>query len=197
MIDRRTLKMKKYFVLLVVSSFFVSCTTISSYRTKPGRNFLTQRHFIIEQEQELSMVLRSYRILRPTRIGISSCNDPALEEDLKEVLYDFGFLLVREGNVDILLEAQKQDKGYQYTNYGYIGYGNRQKAIVEVKLIVVDSANIEHYHIGYGEYGYQQYSYGRSNWVDHRRFAAKIAAAHAVVDMIVAMKIPVNNPGKK
>ena len=186
--------MKKCFVLLIIFALiFSGCTTI--------RRIFNVRHSIIEQQKDLEAVMRSYSIIPLIRVNISKDTDQQFEADLKWVFDNFGFQIIREGDVDYLVEAVKEDYGSRYTSHSGYGSSSRIKSIMAVTLIIVDDTGVEHSFRGIGEYSYRQYYSGYSSstttYQDPKRFAAKIAAAHAVVEMIIQLSISHRVPEKK
>ncbi len=184
--------MKKYFVLLIVSILiFSGCAIIGERYTRPGRTIFNVRHPIIEQQKDLEVVMKSYSISPSIRVNISKSTDQQIETDLKWVLSSFGFEIVRKGDVEHSIEVVKEDYGSRYTSYYGYGSSSRRKSIMAVILTIVDDTGVERSFKGMGEYSYRQYysgySYSSSTYQDPKRFAAKIAAAHAVVDMTLYM----------
>jgi len=169
--------------------------------TKPGRTIFNRRSAIIEQHEDLETVMRDYRIRPYIRVGISASSDPQIEADVKWVLSNFGFHVVREGDVDYLIEVVKENYGSGYSSYYGFGYSSRRKSIMAVTLTIVDDTGAEHSFRGMGEYSHRQYYsgyyYNSSMYQDPERFAAKIAAAHAVTEMIIQLRISHYSPEKK
>jgi uncharacterized protein YceK len=193
--------MKKYFVLLIVSILiFSGCATIGERYTKPGRAIFNVRHSIIRQQEDLEAGMKSYSIIPSIRVNVSKSTDQQLETDLKWVLSSFGFQIVREGDIDYLIEVVKEDYASGYSSYHGYGSSSRRKSIMAVTLIIVDDTGAERSFRGMGEYSYRQYysgySYSSSMYQDPKRFAAKIAAAHAVAEMIIQEDISYRVPEK-
>lgn len=193
--------MKKYFVLLIVFALiFSGCTTIGERYTRPGRTIFNVRHSIIEQQEDLEAGMKSYSIILPIRVNVSKSTDQEIETDLKWVLSSFGFKIVREGDVDYLIEVVKEDYGSGYSSYYGYGSSSRIKSIMAVTLTIVDDTGVERSFKGMGEYSYRQYYsgyyYSSSTYQDPRRFATKIAAAHAVAEMIIQLGISYCVPEK-
>ncbi len=194
--------MKKYFVLLIVSTLiFSGCTTIGERYTKPGGAIFNVRHSIIRQQEDLEAGMRSYSIIPSVRVNVSKSTDQEIETDLKWVLSSFGFKIVREGDVDYLIEVVKEDYGSGYSSYYGYGSSSRRKSIMAITLTIIDDTGVERSFRGMGEYSYRQYysgySYSSSTYQDPERFAAKIAAAHAVAEMIIQEGISYRVPEKK
>jgi len=193
--------MKKYFVLLIVSILiFSGCTTIGERYTKSGGAIFNVRHSIIRQQEDLEAGMKSYSIIPLTRVKISKSTDQQIETDLKWVLSSFGFKIVREGDVDYLVEVVKEDYGSGYSSYYGYGSSSRRKSIMAITLTIVDDTGAERSFRGMGEYSYRQYYSGyyhsSSTYQDPKRFAAKIAAAHAVAEMIIQEDISYRVPEK-
>jgi len=194
--------MKKYFVLLtLLVLFFFGCTTIGERYTKPGGAIFNVRHRIIRQQEDLEAGMRSYSIIPSIRVSVSKSTDQQVETDLKWVFDNFGFQIVRKGDVDYLVEVVKEDYGSKYTSYYGYGSLNYMKSIMAITLTVVDDKGVERSFRGIGEYSYRQnyssYYYSSSTYQDPRRFAAKIAATHAVAEMITQLEINHHIPKKK
>jgi len=194
--------MKKYFVLLIVSTLiFSGCITIGERYTKPGGAIFNVRHSIIRQQEDLEAGMRSYSIIPSIRVNVSKSTDQEIETDLKWVLSSFGFKIVREGDVDYLIEVVKEDYGSGYSSYYGYGSSSRRKSIMAITLTIIDDTGVERSFRGMGEYSYRQYysgySYSSSTYQDPERFAAKIAAAHAVAEMIIQERISYCVPEKK
>ena len=193
--------MKKYFVLLIVSILiFSGCTTIGERYTKSGGAIFNVRHSIIRQQEDLEAGMKSYSIIPLTRVKISKSTDQQIETDLKWVLSSFGFKIVREGDMDYLVEVVKEDYGSGYSSYYGYGSSSRRKSIMAITLTIVDDTGAERSFRGMGEYSYRQYYSGyyhsSSTYQDPKRFAAKIAAAHAVAEMIIQEDISYRVPEK-
>ena len=123
--------MKKYFVLLIVSILiFSGCTTIGERYTKTGGAIFNVRHLIIRQQEDLEAGMRSYSIVPLTRVNISKSTDQEIETDLKWVFDNFGFQIVRKGNVDYSVEVVKEDYGSGYSSYSGYGSSSRRKSII-------------------------------------------------------------------
>ena len=194
--------MKKYFVLLIVSILiFSGCVTIGERYTKPGGAIFNVRHSIIRQQEDLEAGMRSYSIIPLTRVKISKSTDQEIETDLKWVFDNFGFQIVRKGNVDYLVEVVKEDYGSGYSSYYGYGSSSRRKSIMAITLTIVDNTGVERSFRGIGEYSYRQYYsgyyYSSSTYQDPERFAAKIAATYAVAEMITQLGINHHIPKKK
>lgn len=181
------------------------CATIGSRHTQSGRHWWNRQDPLVEVEQDLEIIARSYRITAPIKVAIIG-NDIQVVKDAKEVFDDFGFGVVHEeyeGLVNCIIRVEREDvaQGHSY-NY-MLGYSGRRKNIVKAKLTVIDKVSgVEHHYDGIQEYSYRNYYWGyyhqtSSYQTDPGYIAFKGALMEAIGEFIQASHIPHRWPKKK